>query len=226
MSKIFFESKHYMFHTYALFNLIHAVKRNIRFTTEEKAELSCKFILAALSVPLNHRLSNFERLSTQYLPRELQDDAENSQKIKGEVLDVASMLYISGLPSRSGLINEIVQKNMQNILGHAEIANLFNLIENEESPFTISKKGKEYLDAAVKKTPSLSSYANFLRKTLSVRILQKSKNYYTNQKFKTLEKLLSPYVEKEGSEAWPQIEVLLFECNREGLLKTIIDHST
>jgi len=180
MSKIFFESKHYMFHTYALFNLIHAVKRNIRFTTEEKAELSCKFILAAPSVPLNHRLSNFERLSTQYLPRELQDDAENSQKIKGEVLDVASMLYISGLPSRNGLINEIVQKNMQNILGHSEIANLFNLIENEESPFTISKKGKEALDAAVKKTPSLSSYANFLRKTLSVRILQKSKNYYTN----------------------------------------------
>jgi len=71
MSKIFFESKHYMFHTYALFNLIEAVKRNIRFTVLEKQELTSKFIFAALSVPLNHRLSNFERLSTQYLPKEL-----------------------------------------------------------------------------------------------------------------------------------------------------------
>jgi len=115
MGKIFFESKHYMFHTYALYNLTHAVRRNIRWSDEQKTELNCKFILAALSVPLNHRLSNFERLSTQYLPKELQEQTENSQKIKGEVLEVTNMLFISGLPSRDSLVNEIVNANMHTI---------------------------------------------------------------------------------------------------------------
>jgi len=89
-----------------------------------------------------------------------------------------------------------------NIPGHGEIATLFNLIENEQSPFSISKQGNAALDAAVEKTPSLGKYAEFLRKTLSVRILQKSKNYYSQQKFKTLEKLLTPYVNKSEA-AWP-----------------------
>jgi hypothetical protein len=65
------------------------------------------------------------------------------------------MLSISGLPSRAGLINEIVNKNMMNIAGHGEIKTLFDLIENEQSPFNISKLGNEALEAAIKKTPSL-----------------------------------------------------------------------
>jgi len=107
MSKIFFHSKHYLFHTYALYNLTHAVKRNLRWSDAKKHTLTCKFVLAALSCPLNHSLSNFERLSTQYLPRELQDDTENSQKIRTEVFEVSSMLYITGVPSRASLINMI-----------------------------------------------------------------------------------------------------------------------
>ena len=56
------------------------------------------------------------------------------------------------------------------------------------------------------------------RRTLAVRVLQKSKHFYTNLNFDTLNKHLSFF----GS--WDKIEQLLFECNREGLISVLIDH--
>jgi hypothetical protein len=37
-------------------------------TEQQKAEMTAQFVLSVLSVPLNNRLSNFERLSVQYIP--------------------------------------------------------------------------------------------------------------------------------------------------------------
>jgi hypothetical protein len=53
-----------------------------------------------------------------------------------------------------------------------------------------------------------------------VRILQKCKNYFKNLKFSTLKNLLKFF------DNFEQIETLLYECNREGLVKTVIDHSS
>jgi hypothetical protein len=172
MSTIFFKSKHYLFHTYAMFNLTHAVRRNKTWSEEQKAGLMGKFVLAALSVPLNHRLQNFERLSNHYMPKDMQEDAENSTKIRSEVLEVANMLYITGIPSRQSLINEINLKNMMNVVGCPEIATLFKLIEQEESPFAISKKGPAALKKAIETYPKeLAQYEANVKKTLAIRIL-------------------------------------------------------
>jgi hypothetical protein len=35
---------------------------------DKKKEMNDRFVLAALSVPLNNKLTNFERLSFSYLP--------------------------------------------------------------------------------------------------------------------------------------------------------------
>lgn len=39
-------------------------------------------------------------------------------------------------------------------------------------------------------------------------------------------KLLSFYNDSEVGNNWPQIETLLYECNREGLVKTVVDHNS
>jgi hypothetical protein len=49
--------------------------------------------------------------------------------------------------------------------------------------------------------------------------LQKSKAFYTSLTFKTLVSQLQFFG------PWEKIESLLFECNREGLVKTIVDHA-
>ena len=89
----------------------------------------------------------------------------------------------------------------------------------EESPFVIAKKGKEDLEEILKENEELREYQPFIKKNLSVRILQKCKNYYKNLKLSTLKTLLTFY------STFEEIELLLYECNREGLIKVVIDHA-
>jgi len=67
--------------------------------------------------------------------------------------------------------------------------------------------------------PNLQKYAPHIEKTLAIRILQKSKNFFTNVKFNSLIKMLNFYGD------WDKIEGLLYECNRLGLVMTIADHA-
>ena len=69
LSLIFWESDFYLFHAYALMNLQQIIKFSKTMTDEQKAQMNTQFVLATLSIPLNNRLSNFERLSVQYVPQ-------------------------------------------------------------------------------------------------------------------------------------------------------------
>jgi hypothetical protein len=93
-------------------------------------------------------------------------------------------------------------------------------MEDEESPFTLSKQGRVLLDQISTTFPSMSQYKPFLIKTLSVRILQKCRNYFKNLKLSTLKSLLQFY------DSFDSIETLLYECNREALIKTVLNHET
>jgi hypothetical protein len=68
LSEIFWQSEFYLFHAYAIMNLQQIIKFNKTLTDQKKAEMNAKLVLSVLSVPLNNRLSNFERLSFQYHP--------------------------------------------------------------------------------------------------------------------------------------------------------------
>ena len=135
-----------------------------------------------------------------------------------EIFKVAQMLQIQGIPSRQNLIALISTRGTQVVEGNPEIKTLFDLIESEESPFKISKDGSAALASALAKNPALAKYEQFIKKTLAIRILQKSKNFFTNIRFKALEKQLAFF----GS--WEKIESLLYECNRVDLVRTMIDH--
>lgn len=64
----------------------------------------------------------------------------------------------------------------------------------------------------------LRVYEPFIQKNISVRILQKCKNYYKNLKLANLRNLLKFHSSME------EIELLLYECNRENLIKILVDH--
>jgi len=59
------------------------------------------------------------------------------------------------------------------------LGNLFKLIEFEESPFKIAKNGPDYLAQVLKTFPDLEDYSSLIKRILAVRILQKSKAFYT-----------------------------------------------
>lgn len=218
LAEIFWQSEFYLFHAYAIMNLQQIIKFNKTLTESEKAKMSSQLVLAVLSVPLNNRLSNFERLSVQYNPPGL-DKVQESPAAKLELFNIANMLQVKGIPSRASLLNYVRIKNLHLQPEYPHIQELFRLIEDEDSPFIISKQGKAILDK-LSQQKDWAQYREFLTKTLSVRILQKCRNYFKNLKMSTLKSLLGFY------ESFNSVEVLLYECNREGLIQTIISHET
>ena len=109
-----------------------------------------------------------------------------------ELNETAKMLQVEGQPSRSSIIQYIYIENIHNNTSD-NVNQLFNLIENEESPYVISKKGKVVLDSLKKQNQDLGQYHDFIAKTLSVRILQKCKSFYKNMKLSKLLKMLWSY---------------------------------
>jgi hypothetical protein len=105
----------------------------------------------------------------QYIPSSMKEYDEVNLMVKEELLATAKMLQVQGYPSRFSLIHYINIENIRsNVTNH--VNDLFELIENEKSPFVIAKKGKIALDA-ICKDQSFSKYKIFIEKTLSVRIL-------------------------------------------------------
>lgn len=219
LSHIFYKTGNYLFHSYALMNEHSIQQRNAAMSVEDRARLSGELVFSALSATLNNRLSNFERLSTNYLPKEIRKEFESSSQVTQEILKVSQMLQIKGMPSHASLIHQIFVKNIHNVVGNPHVATLFKLVESEESPFKISQQGSESLRLAIEAMPNLGKYSGNIEKTLAIRVLQKCKNFFTNVKFASLSKMLNFYGE------WDKIEGLLYECNRLGLVMTIADHS-
>jgi hypothetical protein len=56
--------------------------------------LASEFVFAALSVPLSSKLATHERISTDYLPKDIQDEVDMSQIVSQEIFKVAQMLQI------------------------------------------------------------------------------------------------------------------------------------
>jgi hypothetical protein len=68
LASIFWESKLYLFHCYALQNVQSITKQMKNVSGSFRQEMNDKFVLAALSIPLNSKISNFERLAFNYIP--------------------------------------------------------------------------------------------------------------------------------------------------------------
>jgi hypothetical protein len=65
---------------------------------------------------------------------------ESNLMAREELLETAQMLRVDGLPSRASIIDYINIESI-NTSTTIHVANIFNLIEHEDSPFVISKKG-------------------------------------------------------------------------------------
>lgn len=206
-----------MFHTYALYNVFYLTKSLKDATPQTKLLNKERLVLAALSVPLNNKITNMERLPFHFVPDSIRQSAY-TPSAREELLATARILQVEGVPSRGFLIQSI---NLESIHYHTNknITELYNLIENESSPFVISKKGKAALEALCKEEPQYEMYRSCIERTLSVKIVQSCKTYYKNMKLSKLQNLLQFYSNIND------VERLLFEFNREELVHTTISYT-
>lgn len=221
LASIFWESKLYLFHSYALQNVQIIAKSMKNVERDHRQLINDSFVLAALSVPLNNKLTNFERLNFSIPPTSMKlGNSVGSAAAREEITETANMLHVSGLPSRVNIIHYVNIEHLQQGCS-SHIAKLFELVEHEQSPFAIAKSAKAALDLLAK-DKNLAKYGAFVARSLAVRVLQKCKNFYSTMYIDKLKKLLafSPYFSTETA-----ITQLLFECNREELLFTTTSYA-
>ena len=99
-----------MFHAYALMNLQSIIKFSKALSPEQRELVNVKFALAALAIPLDNRISNFEKLSVSYAPQGVLQ--EENAKLRNELFGIAAMLQVKGVPSRASLVNYLRIKNL------------------------------------------------------------------------------------------------------------------
>lgn len=92
LSAIFWESKLYLFHTYALLNIQYLTKSLKNSSFDIKKEINEKFVLAALQTPLNNKISNFEKFSFQYIPESFKGGENLSPSAKEELQSITKIL--------------------------------------------------------------------------------------------------------------------------------------
>jgi len=73
-------------------NLQQIIKFNKTMTDQQKASITAQLVLSVLSVPLNNRLSNFERLSVQYNPPGMEKLQDSNSSARQELFNIANML--------------------------------------------------------------------------------------------------------------------------------------
>lgn len=76
----------------------------MKISADDKINLMSELVFAALSVPLSNKQTKNERISSDYLPKDIVDEVELSQTVGQEIFKVAQMLQIQGIPSRHSLI--------------------------------------------------------------------------------------------------------------------------
>lgn len=143
-----------------------------------------------------------------------------SNQAREEIAEISNILKISGVPSRANIIHYLNVESITQQGCSKHVAELFDLIEREQNPLVISKKSKVAIEK-LQADADLKPYSPFIAKTLSVRILQKCTDFYSQMKLSKLTSTLpTPY-----NEEVPLFE-LLFECNRESLIFTSIKYTS
>lgn len=112
LASIFWESKLYLFHSYALQNVQLLTKSMKNVSGNSRREINDRFVLAALSIPLNNKISNFDSLPFTYVPESMREYDRTRLSAREDLLELSKILQVEGFPSREAIIHYIYIENI------------------------------------------------------------------------------------------------------------------
>jgi translation initiation factor 3 subunit A len=185
---IFLRSGHSLFHAYAS-HLVLEITRTYRdnFPREEELEMANEVILATLAVP------------TYALTEDIGSTKSDDETTHERNVRLAGMLESSVIPTREFLLSQLKTKNIVQAAS-AEVKELFYVLENEQSPLSLSEKTKA-LFAFVSTQPRLAVYLQSLQKLLVGRVLGQLSRCYQSIKIANFARLMH-FGEFEAYEAY------------------------
>ena len=162
LAQVFWMSKDYKFHAYALFKLFSIVKRTKKNVTgEEIQNLSNLLVLSVLCVPLT-------------------DSVPKAQQFMSEEADFklmnAAFLHAVEVPSRNSLMKELVARGALEEASE-DVQKLFKVLEREFDPLNLADKGQAALEELAKHAV-YARYSDPLINNLILRLLLEVSEVY------------------------------------------------
>lgn len=214
--QIFWKSEYLLFHGYAFYNnslLFKKARKNM--SDKELQDQANECVMAAISIPLNHGMNNFSKLGVNSFGYSgvYQNEEDSTYQ---EFLRMAQMLTVNGIPSRKSLLQELASKRMLDLIS-SDVQSIYACSEGSSSnPISLAKQAKACIEQ-LKGSPALAKYLPYIRKVLTVRVLQCFSRYYRVMRLDSLVKHVSTFVNSA------QLEQILLECNQAHLLRVKID---
>lgn len=201
---VFWKAKNYLFHASALQRLFVLCKEQKKtITPEELQKMASRLLVAALSVPLP--LPQTE--SDKYL---MFDETARDKSRR-----LATLLGIQGVPTRAGLVNDLMKLNVMEY-AMPEIKSLYQWLEVDFHPLKLCKNVAgitEFLSG----NEELKTYVNPLQDIAVAKLLNQISQVYQTI---TIPKLLSlaSFTDKF------QLEKVIVEAAKRNNLQVLIDH--
>ncbi|PPQ71387.1 hypothetical protein CVT24_012218 [Panaeolus cyanescens] len=205
LTKIFLMSGNALFHA-AAWSKYYSVVISIGGKSEEElSRLAGQVLVSALAVPVGQPV-------------------EESEELKGKNARLTSLLGLSRMPTRSGLLRDALARNVLK-LSPAPVKNLYNILEVTFDPLTLCSSVAPLLKT-LSTDENYASYLTLLQRALLSRLLSQLSQVYSTIKIDNLFSFVAPLKEAglEGSFDEAQVEAYIMGCARRGELAVKIDH--
>lgn len=202
LATLFWKSKNYLFHAYALFKYYHVVKASQKEMSAECLEkLSSTLLIAILASPLS-------AADHQFLEYKI-----------GQQERYLKYAFLLGSPSaitRESLVAEFTFKGLQNHTSPI-FRDLIHIMEEKFSPLELCNSVKPKLDA-IKETDYLNQYLPLFKQAVFVRLLQQLTRVYQTMTLARLNTLVSQL------DMDSPIETIIVECVANKLVEARLEH--
>ncbi|KAL8286727.1 hypothetical protein RQP46_004255 [Phenoliferia psychrophenolica] len=220
MVKVFGVGQNYLFHAAAYGKLysLHAQKQAVSGEKAEDAELeklSSLVLLSALAVPLGSGL-----LGEGGKRRDSGDEGE----AKGKLGRLAALLGLASAPTRAGLINDALNRQVLKRVS-PELRELYTILEVDFHPLSITSKIQPIL-ASLAQRPETARYVEPLQDVVLARLFQQLAQVYQSLKIERVVRLASFGPTEDAESTRRRVERFVTEACRRGDLDVTIDHAT
>ena len=131
---------------------------------------------------------------------------------------VTDMFMVSAIPSRDVIIKDLHRRNLL-LVTNSNVSKLFNLLEGETKTANFAKEAINTLNQIVSSNPQLAKYAEAVKQTIGIRVIEKVGKYYKKVRFEKFRQWMPENI----TEA--ECEKLIVSCNRAGNVRAVIDYN-
>ncbi|KAG2389052.1 hypothetical protein C9374_014452 [Naegleria lovaniensis] len=197
LTKIFWNSKHYILHAYAQYKAF-GINRNIANQTKLQ-ESATNLLLSTLTTPSNDQT---ETIPTDFV------SVRNERRL-------VTLLGLSAPPSKQLLVSELAAKNVTQLI-YPELKDLYKIFEVDFNPLKMCERMKPILEF-VKSREDLTVYYEPLKQMTITKLLEQLSKVFQTIKIETVSKL-ADFV------SLIQLEKILVQNASLGKIQASIDH--